>query len=125
MLNFEQIENIKKAEKVIFSTSDKSLQPRSVWVIPSRIESDKIILSNIQMGKSFENVRQNPKCFINVLIPELDDLQYKIEGVALVFEEGELFEEIKNYEESENLPPELKVNAIIVINIKNVEESNG
>ena len=125
MLNFEQIENIKKAEKVIFSTSDKSLQPRSVWVIPSRIESDKIILSNIQMGKSFENVRQNPKCFINVLIPELDDLQYKIEGAALVFEEGELFEEIKNYEESENLPPELKVNAIIVINIKNVEESNG
>ena len=125
MLSIEQIEKIKKAEKVIFSTSDKTMQPRSVWVIPSRIESDKIILSNIQMGKSFENIMQNPKCFINVLIPELDDLQYKIEGVASVFSEGALFEEIKNYEESENLPPELKVNGIIVIDVKNIEESNG
>ena len=125
MLSIEQIENIKKAEKVIFSTSDKTMQPRSVWVIPSRIESDKIILSNIQMGKSFENIMQNPKCFINVLIPGLDDLQYKIEGVASVFSEGALFEEIKNYEESENLPPELKVNGIIVIDVKNIEESNG
>lgn len=38
---------------------------------------------------------------------------------------GLLFEEIKNYEESEKLPPELKVNAIIVVDLKNIEESNG
>ena len=51
MLNNKQIENIRLAEKVIFSTADKDNQPRSVWVIPSRIESDRIILSNIQMQK--------------------------------------------------------------------------
>ena len=125
MLNNKQIENIKLAEKVIFSTADKGNQPRSVWVIPSRIERDRIILSNIQMQKSFENVKQNPKCFINVFVPDNDDLQYKIEGFATINERGELFKEIKEYEETENLPPELKVNSIIIIDIKSFEETNG
>lgn len=125
MLNNKQIENIRLAEKVIFSTADKDNQPRSVWVIPSRIERDRIILSNIQMQKSFENVKQNPKCFINVFFPDNDDLQYKIEGFATINESGELFKEIKEYEETENLPPELKVNSIIIIDIKSFEETNG
>ena len=125
MLNNKQIENIRLAEKVIFSTADKDNQPRSVWVIPSRIERDRIILSNIQMQKSFENVKQNPKCFINVFVPDNDDLQYKIEGLATINESGELFKEIKEYQETENLPPELKVNSIIIIDIKSFEETNG
>lgn len=77
------------------------------------------------MKKSFDNISRNPKCFINVLIPEQDDLQYKIEGTAEIFNSGKLFEEIKNYKESENLPDDLKANAIIIVNINNVEESNG
>ena len=77
------------------------------------------------MNKSFENISQNPKCFINVLVPEQDDLQYKIEGTAVVHNSGSLFDEIKNYEKSENLPEDLKVNAIIIVNINNIEESNG
>ena len=125
MLNNKQIENIRLAEKVIFSTADKDNQPRSVWVIPSRIERDRIILSNIQMQKSFENVKQNPKCFINVFVPDNDDLQYKIEGLATINESGELFKEIKEYEVTENLPPKLKVNSIIIIDIKSFEETNG
>lgn len=125
MFNKEQIENIKSAEKLIFTTADKNNQPRSIWVMPSRVDADIIILANIQMNKSFENIKQNPKCFLNVYIPEKDDLQYKIEGVAKIYESGELFEEIKNYEESENLPPELKVNAVIVVEIKSFEESIG
>ena len=66
------------------------------------------------MNKTYENIKLNPKCFINVLIPELNDLQYKIEGLAKIVNSGELFEEIKHYEETENLPPELKVNSIII-----------
>ncbi|MBQ4558634.1 MAG: pyridoxamine 5'-phosphate oxidase family protein [Clostridia bacterium] len=125
MLNIQQIKNIQTAEKVIFTTSDKNYQPRSIWVIPSRIEKDRIILSNIQMNRTFENIKQNSKCFINVLLPEQDDLQYKIEGVAEIFDKGELFKEIKNFEESENLPPELKVNSIIVIDLISFEQTNG
>lgn len=125
MFNNKQIRNIKKAEKIIFTTSDKNNQPRSIWVIPSKIEPDSIVLSNIQMDKSFSNIQQNPKCFLNVLIPDLDDLQYKIEGVAQIFKSGKLFDEIKQFEEQNNLPPELKVHAIIVIKIKSIEQSNG
>ena len=124
MLKLEQIQNIKKAEKVIFTTVNND-QPRSIWVIPSRVESDHIILSNIQMNKSIENIKNNPKCFINVLLPDEDDLQYKIEGLAKNYSSGALFEEIKSFEETENLPPELKVHSIIVIQLTSVEESNG
>ena len=125
MLNNKQIKNIKKAEKLVFTTSDKNNQPRSVWVVPSKVEADRIILSNIQMHKTFFNIQQNSKCFLNVLIPESDDLQYKIEGVAKIYNSGVLFEKIKKFEESNNLPPELKVHAIIEIELKSVEESNG
>ena len=125
MLTEIQIENIKSAEKIIFSTSDKNNQPRSIRVVPSRIEKNRIILSNIQMDKSCKNIQENPKCFINVLMPEQDDLQYKIEGVAKIYQEGKLFEEIKNFEESENLPPELKVKSIIIIELTSFEQSNG
>ncbi len=125
MLNELQIKNIQNAEKVIFTTSSSSNQPRSIWVVPSKIEKNRIVISNIQMGKSFENIKENPKCFINVLIPEHDDLQYKIEGIAKIYYKGRLFEDIKKYEETENLPPELKVNAIIVIELTSFEQSNG
>lgn len=125
MLTKKQIQNIIDAEKVIFTTVSQDFQPRSIWVIPSRVLKDKIILSNMQMQKSIANIRSNSKCFINVYMADKGDLQYKIEGDADIIESGELFEEIKQYEESENLPPELKVNSIIVINIKTFEQSNG
>ena len=72
MLNNQQIENIKSVEKIIFTTSDNENQPRSIMVIPSRVEKEKIILSNIQMEKSFQNIKSNPKCFVNVYVPEKD-----------------------------------------------------
>lgn len=125
MLTNQQIQNINSAEKVIFTTCDLFNQPRSIWVVPSRVEQNRIILSNIQMDKSFANITKNPKCFINVLLSEQDDLQYKITGLATVFDDGELFNEIKTFEETQNLPPELKVNAIIVVDIQSVEQSNG
>lgn len=40
-----------------------------------------------------------------------------------ILENGELFNEIKDYEERNNLPEELKVKQIIVANIKDIEIS--
>ncbi len=127
MLTKIQIENIEKAKNVIIASADSDNKPRAIIVQPSRVESDRIIICNIQMGKSFENLKVNKKCFINVYIPEEEDLQYKIEGLAEIWSSGELFEEIKNYEEHENglLEYGLIVKDIIVIKILNVEESNG
>lgn len=77
------------------------------------------------MDKTFQNVKENNNCFINVFIPEKDDLQYKLDGTAEILDSGNLFNEIKSYEETNNLPPELKVKAIIIFKINNVEQSNG
>ena len=125
MLNKEQINNMLELGKVVFATADKKGVPRCIWVMPSRITEDEIILSNIQMSKSIKNILENPNCFVNVYFESQDDLQYKITGVAKVHNKGELFEEIKEYEETNNLPEGLRVRSIIVIKITNIEESNG
>lgn len=124
-LTDKQVELIKKQEWVILSTSNKDGKPHSIIVQPSRIESDKIILSNIQMKTSIDNLKENNKCFINIFLKENDDMQIKIDGIAKIYDFGKLYEDIKEYEETNNLPPELKVNSIIVIDFENIEISNG
>ena len=123
-LSLDEIEEIKNNDWVILSTSNNNL-PRSIIVMPSRIESNKIILSNIQMNKTIENIKANPNCFVNVYIKEKNDKQYKINCICEIFSNGDLFNEIKEYEETNNLPEELKVSQIIVANIKDIEISEG
>ena len=125
MLTTQQIKNIIENQSVIFTTASKSGKPRSIFVIPSRVSENEIIISNIQMHKSILNILENKQLFINVYMPDKDDLQYKIEGIAEVYDSGKLFEEIKKFEETENLPPEQKVKSIIVVKVISIEETNG
>lgn len=122
-LNNELIEIIEKNGWVILSTASEDKQPHSIIVQPSRIENKRIILSNIQMKTSIRNLEQNNKCSINIYSQENDDMQIKIHGNANILNSGVLYEEIKNYEETNNLPPELKVNSIIIVNFENIEVS--
>lgn len=119
-----EIEEIKNNEYVVFSTTNNNI-PHSIVVMPSRIESNRIIISNIQMNKTIENIIINPNGFINVYIKENNDKQYKIDCICEVFNSGELFDDIKCYEETNNLPEELKVKQIIIANIKDIEISEG
>ena len=123
-LTDQEIKEIKNNEWIILSTSKDNI-PRAIVVMPSRIESKRIILSNIQMNKSLENIINNSNCFIDVYIKELNDKQIKIDCNAEIYRNGELFEEIKEYEETNNLPEDLKVNSIIVANINNIEVREG
>lgn len=125
MLTNLQIAKINEAEKVVFTTCNKKCEPRSIYVIPSQIESNQIILSNIQMEKSIKNVLENNNVFINAYLEKENDLQIKIAGKAKIADKGVLFEKIKKYEEAHNLPENLKVNSIIIVKIKSVEETNG
>ncbi len=93
--------------------------------MPSRIEEDKIILSNIQMNRSIENISNNSNCFIDVYLKNNNDKQIKIDCVTHVYNNGELFDEIKEYEETNNLPEDLKVRSIIIAEIQNIEISEG
>jgi len=123
-LSMNEIEEIKNNEWVILSTSTNN-EPRAIVVMPSRVESDRMILSNIQMSKTIDNLKQNSNCFINIYIKENNDKQYKIKSKCEIFEDGELFNEIKFYEEENNLPEELKVHSIIVAKYCNIEISEG
>ena len=123
-LSMNEIEEINNNEWVVLSTSNNDV-PRSIVVMPSRVESDRMILSNIQMSKTLDNLKQNPNCFINVYIQNNNDKQYKIECKCEILEEGELFNEIKSYEEENNLPEQLKVHSIIVVKYYTIEISEG
>lgn len=119
-----EIEEIKNNEWIIFSTSKDNV-PHSIVVMPSKVECNRMILSSIQMEKSIANLKVNPNCFINVYIKENDDKQYKIDCKCEIYDDGDLYNEIKEYEEKNNLPDELKVNAIIIANFKNIDICNG
>lgn len=56
-LTDKQIKLIEKQSWVVLSTANKDGQPHSIIVQPSKIESDKIILSNIQMKTSIKNLK--------------------------------------------------------------------
>ena len=120
-LSIDQIDLIKNNEWVIFSTSDSNNRPHAIIVQPSKVEKDRIILSNIQMRKSIENIKSNNKCFLNAYCKDNSDMQIKINGIANVYEDGDLYNKIKNYEETNNLPDDLKVHSIIVIEFENIE----
>ena len=123
-LTIEEIVEIKNNEWVIFSTSKNNI-PRAIVAMPSRVEPERIILSNIQMNKSIENIKENSNCFINAYIKDQNDKHIKISCDAEVYNSGELYNEIKEIEETNNLPDDLKVHSIIVANIENIEVSEG
>ena len=124
ILSINEINEIKNNEWVILSTSNNDI-PRAIIVMPSKVESDRMILSNIQMSNTINNLKQNPNCFINVYIKENNDKQYKMGCTCEIFDNGKLYDEIKTYEEENNLPEELKVHSVIVAKYKNIEISEG
>jgi len=124
-LNLEEVELIKNNEWVILSTANKENIPHCIIVMPSLVENNRIIISNIQMEETIKNIKENEKCFIDVYIKEKNDKQIKINGIGKIFETGELYNNIKKYEEENNLPPELKVNSIIEIQITDVTITEG
>lgn len=124
-LKEEQIKLIKENEWMILSTANYNNEPHCVIVIPSRIESERIILSNIQMETTIKNLEENNQCCINIYCAKENDMQIKIHGKATIQKEGTLYQEIKEYEETNNLPKELKVKSIIIVEIENIKVSNG
>lgn len=124
-LNLEEIELIKNNEWVILSTANKENKPHCIIVMPSLVESNRIIVSNIQMEETIRNIEENEKCFIDVYIKEENDKQIKINGIGKILKTGELYNDIKRYEEENNLPPELKVNSIIEIQITDIIITEG
>ncbi len=124
MLSSKQIKIIEESNIVALGSVDNNGQPRIIYVMPSKIENTRIVISNIQMNKTIENIKNNKNVFINYYASDRE-LQIKINGVASIENNTPEFFDIKNFEESNNLSSNLKVKSIIIVNIKSVEETIG
>lgn len=76
-----------------------------------------------------KNIEENENIFIHVFKEDENDpewsIQYKMNCKATIETTGELFEEIKHYEETEVLPEGFYVSGIIIANIIDCKEYVG
>jgi uncharacterized pyridoxamine 5'-phosphate oxidase family protein len=114
----EQIDFIKNNERIIFATASKAGTPRASVVIPSHVEENRIIISDVQMGASKKNILENNQAFVSSY---KDDTQIKVSGTAEYKDSGKLFGDIKQFEESRDVD----IKGIIVIDIKEIEQTEG
>ncbi|MDR1008823.1 MAG: pyridoxamine 5'-phosphate oxidase family protein [Rickettsiales bacterium] len=115
----QQIKFIEDNEKLILASADKGGgKPRAIIVIPSLVESDSIVISNMQMQITSENIRANPNVFLASY--DKDFRKYmKISGTAQMFSDGELFNRVKALEATrcDLIPRE-----IIVVHLNDIFE---
>ena len=128
-LNKTQFENIKNIGMCMLASASKDGTPHCTIVTPSRYYEDKIIIPIIQMEVSKNNILENNKIFIHIFKEDKDDpeqsIQYKLNCSAKIETTGELFQEIKTYEENEVLPEGFYVNGIVIANILDLKEYIG
>jgi pyridoxine/pyridoxamine 5'-phosphate oxidase len=117
-LTAKQVNFINDHEWVIFATASKTGVPRTAIVIPSRVTNHEIIISNVQMDKSANNIRENNQVFVSAY---KDDTQIKISGIADYLDSGALFNKIKEFEKIRDVD----VRGIIIVKISDVEQTEG
>lgn len=128
-LNKEQLNNIKSVGTLMLATASKDGKPHCTIVEPSRYYEDKIIIPIVQMKISKKNIEENENIFIHVFKEDKNDpewsTQYKIDCKAKIETTGQLFDEVKHYEETEVLPEGFYVSGIIIASIIDCKEYVG
>ena len=128
-LTSEQLKNIKEVGVLMLATASKEGTPHCTIVEPSRYYEDRIIIPIVQMETSKKNILENNKIFLHIFKEDKNDpecsIQYKLNCSAKIETSGDLFEEVKKYEETEVLPEGFYVNGIIIANIIDCKEFIG
>lgn len=129
ILSDEQLEILKGIGICMIATSGKDNFPHCTIVEPSVYENNRIIIPVVQMVTSKKNIEENKNICLHFYKedesdPELN-VQYKINAEAELQFDGDLFWKVKHYEETEVLPEGFFVSAIVVANLKSVEEFVG
>jgi uncharacterized pyridoxamine 5'-phosphate oxidase family protein len=97
-LSQDQIDFIIENKSMIFATASIDGRPRAIMVEPSIVESDKIILCDMQMIVSSNNLKENPKVFLSSYDDNYD-VCLKITGrVSEYLTKGDLFQKVKKIE---------------------------
>jgi hypothetical protein len=128
-LNETQLNNIKSVGTLMLATASKDGKPHCTIVEPSRFYEDRIIIPIVQMEISKQNMLENKNIFIHVFKEDKEDpersIQYKLNCTAEIETSGDLFEEVKHYEETEVLPEGFYVNGIVIATIVDCKEYIG
>ena len=128
-LSEEQLNSIKNVVTLMLATASKDGIPHCTIVEPSRYYEDRIIIPIVQMEVSKRNIEENNRVFIHVFKEDESDpewsVQYKINCIANIETSGELFDEVKHYEETEVLPDGFFVNGIVIAKIIDFKEYVG
>lgn len=115
MLTEKQLEFLKNQKYAVFTTSNLSLQPHSIFVEINKIENNSIIITDNFMNTSVENIKGNKKVFILAFKENYEHI-LSITGEAIYHNSGELMEYVKK--ENEGFNPK----GAIEIKITNIEE---
>jgi len=118
-LTENQIEFIKNNEWMILATASKDGMPRAAVIIPSRVEADRIIISNVQMSTTDKNILENPRVFINSYDRDMNRW-LKISATTETFSNGVLFDEIKKFE----VGRDVEVKSIIIAKPTHIESGS-
>lgn len=128
-LTEEQLKNIKSVGTLMIASASKEGIPHCTIVEPSRYLENKIIIPIVQMEITKKNIEENNNIFIHIFKEDENNpeysIQYKMNCKATIETTGELFEEIKRYEETEVLPEGFYVNGIIIVEILDCKEYIG
>lgn len=116
-LTDEQIRFINDNEVVTFSTASLDGTPRCIYVCPSMIHYDQIIISDVHMVKTSNNIQNNPRVFLTSIKSDYSKW-LKISGTAKYEIDGELFDKVYDFETSRGYKPR----AIIVVENLEIQE---
>lgn len=109
---------IEKSKGWAFATSDENGIPNVVPIAFGKVLSEsQVMLIDVFMDKSLENITENPKVAVSVW--DMETLKgYQLKGAARVETNGELFDEAAKMVKS--MMPQLKAKGVVIIDIEKI-----
>jgi len=109
---------IEKSKGWAFATSDQTGKPNVVSIAFGKVLSDsQIMLIDVFMDKSLENISENPRVALSVW--DMEALQgYQLKGTAKVETNGEAFNEAARMVKS--MMPQLKAKGVVIIDVDKI-----
>jgi len=109
---------IEKAELYPLATASDTALPNVVPIKFVFIEhDDELWLADNFMGKTLQNLQQNPIAALNVLIPE-DNISFQIKGKTRIETEGDNYQRMR--ESVLKVKPDAPAKSLIIMNITEI-----
>jgi len=116
-MNKNQISFLQKNPIIVFTTTNKKWQPRSIFVEFSKINKDEIIITDNFMKISKKNLMENLNVFVLAYKPDYS-CGLKIDGIAKYYDKWKILNDLKKLDQNKWMHPKWA----IVVKIKKILE---